>query len=530
MKRRFKIILVVLILLITALFWLFLPNNRARIAAEKNRRLLREQGVKTTLAEFELALPPELRSRSEDILKAGLHVRELIPNRGLDLMRSIGPNYAPVLAREQNLTTESSENLWPSLRTNLAQRGPVLDAACLAVVSGPIRFEPTLSASGDLFLAYLSDYRALVPALAARTLLELHDEHPAAAWTNLLALTRLATAWQTEPAEFAYMLKFGCVAVAERATWESLQARRWSDEELITLGQEWRELDVFGGLAETPSLARASVLSFCAQGRKQAPPPVTPLPQIASDFFTSPARAWGELTAGSRDSRYRNYGSYEDENAAMIYYRERELELRAATNANCWAAMRSLPGVTNVPPLRGGSNSRLPNLANQNPLGRGPFLRQRQTLLGRAAEAETRRRLVLTALALERFQLSHTAYPRSLADLVPQFLAALPTDFMDGKPLRYQVTPENHFVLYSTGLDCVDDGGQMRTETNSFPGSGRGFYRAEGPDLLWPRPATLAEIESNREIEQSLPGQSRVPALAPTHSSDRRSFRRRSPL
>ena len=46
--------------------------------------------------------------------------------------------------------------------------------------------------------------------------------------------------------------------------------------------------------------------------------------------------------------------------------------------------------------------------------------------------------------------------PQSLAELVPEYLAAVPVDDMDGKPLRY--SPEKK-VVYSVGKDLADDGG-----------------------------------------------------------------------
>jgi len=114
-------------------------------------------------------------------------------------------------------------------------------------------------------------------------------------------------------------------------------------------------------------------------------------------------------------------------------------------------------------------------------------MRQR-SLPARAAEAETRRRLVYTGLSLERFYLSHGSYPKSLAELPPQFM-----DYMDGKPLRYQPIDGTNFVVYSTGLDCIDNGGIMRMETNQVGGFGRGFFRGEEPDMLWPRAASAEE-------------------------------------
>jgi len=100
-----------------------------------------------------------------------------------------------VLSKEENFVTEYSTNLWPIFRNDLGARQPGLDDACAAILSGPFRFEPVKTSAGDFAdLTYPAEIRSLAAALAARTLLELHDQHADAAWTNLLALTRLSTA------------------------------------------------------------------------------------------------------------------------------------------------------------------------------------------------------------------------------------------------------------------------------------------------------------------------------------------------
>jgi len=43
--------------------------------------------------------------------------------------------------------------------------------------------------------------------------------------------------------------------------------------------------------------------------------------------------------------------------------------------------------------------------------------------------------------------------------MVPEFLADLPRDFMNGRSLIYQRKPGNRYALHSTGEDGRDDGG-----------------------------------------------------------------------
>jgi hypothetical protein len=57
-------------------------------------------------------------------------------------------------------------------------------------------------------------------------------------------------------------------------------------------------------------------------------------------------------------------------------------------------------------------------------------------------------RCALVALAAERYRVAHGDWPRSLENLVPDQLAAVPFDPFDGEPLRYRRT-ENGVVIYS---------------------------------------------------------------------------------
>lgn len=79
-----------------------------------------------------------------------------------------------------------------------------------------------------------------------------------------------------------------------------------------------------------------------------------------------------------------------------------------------------------------------------------------ETLLRRDA----RFALVDTALAIEQFRFEHVCIPDSLAELVPEYLDAVPLDpCAPQDELRYVVHPDDAYVLYSVSDNGVDDGG-----------------------------------------------------------------------
>ena len=64
-----------------------------------------------------------------------------------------------------------------------------------------------------------------------------------------------------------------------------------------------------------------------------------------------------------------------------------------------------------------------------------------------------------TACALERYFLLHGTYPESLEALVPTLLDRVPTDVIDGAPLRYRRTDDGRYLLYGVGWNGRDNGG-----------------------------------------------------------------------
>lgn len=61
-------------------------------------------------------------------------------------------------------------------------------------------------------------------------------------------------------------------------------------------------------------------------------------------------------------------------------------------------------------------------------------------------------RLSATALAIERFRLSHGRLPARLEELAPQFISAVPVDPFDGTPLRYRRLAKG-YMIQSIGQD-----------------------------------------------------------------------------
>jgi hypothetical protein len=98
----------------------------------------------------------------------------------------------------------------------------------------------------------------------------------------------------------------------------------------------------------------------------------------------------------------------------------------------------------------------------------------------RLAQVITELYLARMGCAVERYFARHGRYPTALADLVPDFMPALLTDFAGGgAPLSYKLSPDGRFYrIYAFGLDGDDDGGVVALKSN-------GRWNREAGDLVW---------------------------------------------
>jgi len=116
-------------------------------------------------------------------------------------------------------------------------------------------------------------------------------------------------------------------------------------------------------------------------------------------------------------------------------------------------------------------------------------------VLNKAMRAETERSMVICGIALKRYAVRHGKPPASLDSLVPAFVASVPFDCMDGKPLKYHLNADGSFSLYSVGEDGNDDGGDavLRPGKTSL----RSLW--ERNDFVWPAAASAEELEAYRK-------------------------------
>jgi hypothetical protein len=507
MAKAFRKVAVILLLagILCALF-LWMHRRPGPELVANTREELRQQGFKTDLSEFDLSTSGEIRAREADLTSLGANRSAGLPREWPDLAEAAGNDSVVVVWKQDmlKLPHESDEITWDQFREPLDKNRSALNAACQAALTGPIRFNLVASGGHGMLLRHLGLVRNVVAMLGSRTMLALHDGQQDAAWTNLVAATHLVTAWDIEPVEISHLVRSVMTKIVFEATWQILQTNAWSERRLAQLQAEWEHVDFFSHLPDTGEFDLACDAADYEFARRPGPNSRPGAEPTMIELLRSPLRAWADIRYHWDEARYWQSCQYVEERNLLLYDRDRELELRKAVRAPTWVQMSALPGVTNKSPFNTKRSSGVRAMRSSRRIGLA-FQEAGGGLLGHAAEAEARRRIIVAALALERYHAQHGAYPPALANLLPEFLKTEPTDFMDGQPLRYELNPDGHYRLYSIGLDCVDDGGEM---TEEGPRTRSGFRpRVPGVmpkgDIVWPLPAKTTVVTAMRQQQSA---------------------------
>jgi len=499
-------------------FILWPPHAAGPELVAKTCDALRQQGFKTDLSQFNFSTPPEMRTREAAFAALDPKQSAELPLEWPVLTETVGNDFVVVVWQQDLLKWPHAmppdggdQVTWDEFRELFTDHQTALDAACQAALSGPIRFHLQASGGNHMLLRHLAPLKGLAQALGYRTILALHDGNPDSAWTNLLAQTRLVTAWEPEPAEVSHSVRFLMTKLVFDATWQALQTNAWPEARLAQLQAEWEATDFLTNLSEVGEFKLAADAADYDFDRRQNLRPGQrggdhpPFSEFVRNAIRSPWSVWSEMRYNWNRAHYARGGQYEEERDLLLYDRDREIELRNAVQAPTWAQMIGLPGVTNTVPFHSKYYSSVQARRASSQMAKA-FQSAGGGFLGHAAQAETQRRMLIVALALERYHGQHGAYPPALTALAPEFVKTVPDDFMDGRPLRYQLNDAGHYRLYSVGLDGVDDGGKMAKEERLSPAELRSGGLALLPkgDLVWPFPASTATAAELRRQQSAV--------------------------
>jgi hypothetical protein len=327
--------------------------------------------------------------------------------------------------------------------TALDKFAPDLDELRQAAATRPLSrfpihydYEPTWG----ILLPHLARIKGLTRLTQVRATAELAAGDPAAAFADLKLGLRLSESIHEEPILIDHLVRLATLGSCLQTVREGLVRHEWNQPQLAELESDLGALDL---LAE---------YRYAMQGERACA--IDGLNFLRQQGFRSNPLDFVDTGAGQSD-----YGPLFCLMPGGWYYqnmltiaRMHERFTLAAVDAS---AHRVFPEVS-----RKGQQT-------FEQLSMGPYTVFARALLPALSKAVLKSARMQTlvdagrvACALEAYRLANGSLPEQLQVLCPRFIAAIPNDVIDGKPLRYHLQPDAGYVLYSIGWNQIDDGGK----------------------------------------------------------------------
>lgn len=483
------------IVLGVALIFYVMAHSRTDGALEAYKRQLRARGEKITIAELTPPTPTNGPNAVAGLMNVAGQL-QLGDSNQVPVATFISPGHLRIAWQQEVLPTKDSTNIWPALAKEIESRREALSQARVALTNPVLSFSLNYQQAYNLLMRHLAGLKQTEICLSSATILALHQNQPDEAWEDLKATVNLARLFgRDEPLMVSQFVRIAMGNIALGTTWEALQNQGWSEKQLAELQAAWDSFDFLDQLEPAVSMDRATLAIFFCEMRNS----FTNLQSFTTGPFTS-ARNENPVLQFFHNWTWKTHWSYEEDLYSM---QTRQAELEAVRSARTNHAFA--PAFTEL-------DENLVHLQNLHTNDVAHFMFGGGSLLPgilNVTDMEMERRLLVTAIALKRYELHTGKYPDQLAALVPGFFRELPIDVMDGKPVRYRLNSDGTFLLYSVGEDGVDNGGDVTPRESILRSRihpwlptdahsrGKAWWLAR--DAVWPVPATPEEIKAYQD-------------------------------
>ena len=491
--RRLWLIILIGCVALVLLFacWLLFERHRAKSALAKYEKELLAKGEKFTFAELIPPFPEGENAAVEFVrLSKSLQAGSTLTLNSPPSMKLVAPGKSLVIVKQAGWSAAGTRKAftWDDASADLKKNADTL-AQLREILRSPILRSVINYRGYSTLLPHLASSKTAAQWLSASSLYNLHSGNITEAIDEIESIVLINQVSADEPILISQLVRIAIATIAVGNCWPILQDNKVSEEQLARLQKILHDIDLASSMAQAFRGERL-------MGRDA----IHRLRSTETDFQKA-IDAFSAVSEDAEESSAIENLPYNDEirdviRAAIIvpmwrfvwsYEDERRLleEVQALVEATLAAkAQRSASPVNiaakRIQDRRGQSWNYMATDLFVGAIANGPL---------RAFRFHAQNELTITATALKRYYLRHGKYPRNLDELVPGFLATHPVDWMDGQKLRYR--PEgDSFVLWSVGDNGTDDGGiPDQTEPYNF---------LNGPDIVWPLPASDAEVEAHK--------------------------------
>jgi hypothetical protein len=469
LKKILKVTTFVLVALLTLIVTLVVEENiRGKAAWERHLRELEAKG--DTLDILKIAPPPV--PDAQNLASAPLFAELMTASNASQtrLHRALSPLVARSthagdwrLGQRANLpklqAAFSNANLLAAFEPARATFTE-LEEACAArpQCRFPVAYEKGFAA----LLPHASSINLANKALRLRALAELDAGQTDAAGKDIRLMVRMGETIRDEPLLISLLVRVSAFSQALQPLWEGLADHSWSEEQLKQFQQDLAAINLM------------KQLDLALHGERC-------MAKWALDTLLANPKALMNVVSGSGDSSYPPAWNFIP--SAFVYFN--------CLNIDLFYQHHILPGYDRN---TGRINPAHVKASENAFVGRGwkafPYhvlenllVPAVTTVTCKAGSAHTMVQSATLACVLERYRIANGRYPDQLDALVPQFIAAVPRDVVDGQPLRYRRDGEG-FIIYAVGWNQADDQGAVGLTTPNQPGEQPRLDEKQG-DWVW---------------------------------------------
>lgn len=446
----------------------------SKTSLERYRAELAERGEPLDVAAIAPPEAPKENNGAPALVSAAKELSEILRTtkaKRITLGQQENGGVAEVMHRAPTAQRNTTDVPWSEAAAALEPMQGALEGIRQAAQQPVLAIDLAYSKGVQMPMDPILGLLTAVQYLSMDALVRLQRGDTAGAVDDVAAELRIQRLTAEHPILIGQLIHCSLVALSQVSTWEILQAEAVTEDDLARLQRAWEESPTAPLFVPMLRMERAQAgpMFEAASATMRAMTGSGGWTGGSSGGVTTPTLT--EIRDNLSFASWRVLFRYGDERQFMENYQSLIDETTPGQPVD-W--QRSLATMERI--QKSLTEAGVGRLFSKTVI---PALR---TSVERFGATETLRELTITAIALRRYQLDHAgALPPTLETLVPQYLATVPRDPMDGDTLRYK--PEaGGFLLYSVGLNGIDEGGDA-----SQPPERKQKSILDRKDIVWPR-------------------------------------------
>jgi len=509
-KRRFWLALSVLVVSLLGVLIYFISRGPLRLNAFKAEMIAR--GEVLDLKKLTGNHPPANENAAPQ-LDAGMNALGSINFYSVSAfspMKLVGPGRARISWKQtEQMGMNNKKYSWIEFESQLTDKRKQLDqlksALTLPHLDRHLEFEKGLG----IPLPHFSNTRRTIYWFQLAIASQLRQSNLEGALSDICDMLRFIRLGSEEPVNMSQLLYTGGFQMAFAVIWEALQVEGWNDSQLVQIQTELLRFHLYEPMKQAVIIERSMNSMEYVRCRSSK----SYMDGILSGNSGLVGSSGGNIISTGNTSVWYDFSQYFNGMGEWM----KGVGIRTVTAARYWYwkfftscddeilyltcmnyIIQQIDKAIDGKKLSQIITETEHWLSQHEPNPRkmplsALLIGMQKAYIEKAAFSETMLQIVITALAIKRYQIQNNRMPENLSQLIPAFLKQIPRDPLDGQPLRYKIKSDGRMLLYSIGKDYVDDGGNPefinKQTSKAFVSSA--FVNQK--DWVWPEPVNETE-------------------------------------